>query len=999
MGRILAIGIVFLLAGQRTLAGGDEDAFFERKILPILKTHCLACHSHAAGKMRGGLTLDSRSGWQQGGDTGPAVTPGQPEKSLLIQAVQYAHPDLRMPPKARLADADVALLVEWVKRGAQDPRVAAGPGGSDWWSFQPFVRPKVPIGDRRGKNGSHPIDAFVAATLLAKGLGMADEADRATLIRRLTFDLLGLPPSPGEVETFLRDRNEYAYENLVDRLLSSPRYGERMARHWLDVVHYGESNGYGMDRPRMNAWPYRDYVVRSFNDDKPYARFIEEQLAADALFPESPESIAALGFMAAGPFNQSALVEQVPGTLCHKIAINLDRDDMVTNVATTFLSVTLHCARCHEHKFDPIGMRDYYRTQAAFAGVVRGDREFDSSPAVAAERRRWQGVRKRLEAGSILDEKDAAELVPVVEAAEQAILDGERQWVVLRGSVVAESGLPEAVDLPDGSVRWRGTAAEKDTYIVVAITPLESVAGLRLEVLTDATLPFNGPGRQPQNGNITLSEITITASSAVSPGKETPLKIRRALADFNQSDWEVSKAIDGKAETGWGIHPQEGRSHQAVFVFDKPVEFKGGVRLAVRLEQRHGGTHVIGRLRLSICGHDPSHAPVVSPDLLASLRTPMAKRSPDTQRQVFAALAMSAVERKLADLPPVRQVYAVGKDLPVRRNYRPPLEPDPIHILRRGDVTKPQTLVTPGGLEAVRGLPAQFALRNPKDEGERRAALAKWIADANNPLTWRSIVNRVWLWHFDRGLVETANDFGRMGTVPSHPELLDWLAAEFRDSGGSFKRLHRLIVTSAAYRQRSDANPVAAKIDGDNAFLWRMNRRRLDSDQIRDAILAISGKIDLAPGGPSAMQFAYSDPNPEVSPRVDYDAFDPDSPASYRRGVYRFIFRNVNEPLLDAFDAVNPSLSSPRRETTITPLQALSLFNNKFVLRQSEHFAERLQREAGDVPGQVERAYMLLYARRPSADEAELVGRYVRQHGWAHACRVLFNTNEFLFVP
>ncbi|MEI7683537.1 MAG: PSD1 and planctomycete cytochrome C domain-containing protein [Planctomycetota bacterium] len=971
-------------------------AFFNDKILPILKQHCLACHSHASGKMRGGLTLDSRSGWQAGGDTGPAIVPGQPEKGLAIAAVQYATPDLRMPPKAKLPDADIALLVEWVKRGAPDPRVLDTSKSTAAWAFQPIVRPAVPVVVDRGVPVAHPIDAFVLAKLKDKMLHMSPPSDRVALIRRLTFDLHGLPPTPAEVDAFVRDTDAKAYENLVDRLLASPRYGERMGRLWLDVVHYGESNGYGMDRPRMNAWPYRDYVIRSFNEDKSYARFVQEQLAADVLPGDAQASVAALGFIATGPFNQSALAEQVPGTLCHKIALNLDRDDMIGNVATTFLSVTLHCARCHEHKFDPLSMKDYYRMQSVFAGVIRGDREFDD-PATSAQRRHWLDVKKQVAAG--VDDKALAALKPELDALERSVVAAEAKWEALRGDIKAESGLPRATALPDGSWRWHGPAAEKDTYVFVGETLAMPVAAIRLEVLADDALPFRGPGRQPDNGNLHLTEFKVFAASAEEPDKQIPLKIRKAVADFNQDAWDVAKAIDGNPATAWGVHPKEGQSHQAVFVFDKPFVAKGAARLTIRIEQHHGGHHVIGRLRLSVSGVDPTAGPILSPDVLESIKQRDDNRSPEARRAIIAALASGSIDRKLASLPARKLVFAVGKDLPARRNYRPPTEPDPIHILRRGDVTKRLAPVVPGGLEAIAALPAVFDLPNPKDEGQRRAALARWITDAKNPLTWRSIVNRVWSWHFDRGLVDTPNDFGRMGSLPSHPELLDWLAADFRDSGGSIKGLHRLIVTSAAYRQASVANAAAAKVDGDNALLGRMNRRRLDAEQLRDALLAASGKLDLTVGGPSVMQFQYSDPNPEVSPRIDYDAFDPDSPASNRRAVYRFLFRNVNEPLLDAFDSANPSLSSPRRDSTITPLQALSLFNNKFVLRQCEHLAERLKREAKDVPDQVELAYMLLYARRPSAEELGLVRSFIDRHGLVHACRVLVNANEFLFIP
>jgi hypothetical protein len=401
---------------------------------------------------------------------------------------------------------------------------------------------------------------------------------------------------------------------------------------------------------------------------------------------------------------------------------------------------------------------------------------------------------------------------------------------------------------------------------------------------------------------------------------------------------------------------------------------------------------------LSLAGQIPATDRLVSPDLIALIQIAPDKRTPDVQARIADALGRSAIDRKLAALPPPQQVFAVGKDLPPFRKYVAPKEPIPIHVLRRGDVTRPLDEVQPAALAAVTAPTSTFELSDPKDEGARRAAFARWVTDERNPLAWRSIVNRAWLWHFDQGLVQTPNDFGNMGAPPSHPELLDWLACEFRDGGGSFKHLHRSIVTSAAYRQADPTNEAAAKLDGDNRLLWRMNRHRLDAEELRDALLAVSGKLDPTMGGPSAMQFAYSDPNREVSPLINYEAFDVDSPASGRRGVYRFLFRNVNDPLLEAFDAANPSLSTPRRDATVTPLQALSLLNNKFVLRQCEHLAARLQRESPELPGQIDRVFQLLYGRPPTPEEAESVAAYARKYGLSRTCRVLINANEFQFL-
>ena len=867
-----------------------------------------------------------------------------------------------------------------------------------WWSLKPLKRPNVPTVAGPGDAAVNPIDAFVLSKLRDKGLAHSPEADRRTLIRRLTFDLHGLPPTPREIDEFVGDNDPRAYEHLVDRLLASPRYGERMGRLWLDVVHYGESNGYGMDRPRMNAWPYRDYVIRSFNQDKPYARFVQEQIAADALFPDEPGAIAALGFIAAGPFNQSALVEQVRGTQCWKIALNLDRDDMVSNVSASFLSVTLHCARCHDHKFDPITQRDYYRMQSVFAGVTRGDREFDDSIATTRDRKRWLAVGQQLKGGAALSSlahADQAELLAVEPAAEKALLATEQQWRVLDVSAVADASMPKVVPQADGSVCFDGKPTDKVTYTVTARTPLESVAALRLEIPDHAAAALAAADQE----SFRLSEIHIDATSATTPAKIVPVKISAAVTDFSEKGSEIEKAIDGKPGTAWGIHPQEGQSHQAVFFFQKPVAYKGGARFTIRLDQMDGSKHAIRQLRLSAVTHEPSPAQIVSPHIIALLKIPPVQRPAPVQRMIDESLARMMAEQKLAALPAVHQVFAIGHDLPALRSYRLTPEMSEIHILNRGDVNKPMDTVQPGALAAVTFMPVDFIPPTATDESPERAALAKWITDSRNPLTWRSIANRVWLWHFDRGIVDTPNDFGKMGTLPSHPELLDWLACELRDTGGSIKRLHRLIVTSATYRQSSPPNEMASKLDGDNRLLWRMNRHRVDAEQLRDALLAISGKLDLTMGGPPAMQFSYSDPNVAVTPRIDYDTFAPAAPASYRRSVYRFLFRNINDPLLEAFDASNPSLATPKRNVTTTALQTLSLFNNRFVLRQCEHLAARLERESSDVTEQIHLAYVLMYGRPPTTEESALIAEYAHKHGLAQACRILVNANEFLFVP
>jgi mono/diheme cytochrome c family protein len=1010
--RTVCLAWVFLAVSQTARAQQIDSAdrqFFESRIRPILVDHCYSCHS--AKKARGGLALDTREGLLRGGDTGPAVVPGNADKSLLIASVRHSKPELAMPRKApKLPDEAIADLVRWVNRGAPDPRdkaVAVDPRSTDWWSLKPLVRPSVPTS--AGPDAAWirtPIDAFVLARLHDKKLTVSAEADAEVLIRRMSFDLHGLPPTPDEVDAFRKDfttapHRQDAVERLADRLLASPRYGERWARHWLDVVHFGESNGFGMDRPRFNAWPYRDYVIRSLNADKPYARFVQEQIAADILFPDDSEAIPALGFAAAGPFNQSALAEQVDGTDCRKIALNLDRDDIVASVGATFLSMTVQCARCHEHKFDPISQRDYYRMQAVFAGVGRAERPFDADPKIAAERKELTRRKRLLDENPATNPFNSAEQMSLAAAQtkwEQSVLATDRRWQVLEGMEVRSEFGTEFNALADGSVLCVGPRPEKDIYRFTTKRVAKGITALRLEVLTDELLPHGGPGRQ-DNGNLHLSEFKVKIAPASAADRAVDVPLHDPVADFNQDGWDITRAIDGKLETAWGIYPQVGKPHQATFELKTPIAIDGESILKIDLEQLHGGGHLIGRVRLSVSTQPkPAKTIPLPTNILADLKIAADRRTPEQAARIAQHYRRVYLEERLAALPKPAAVWAIASDFPTFRNYRAPKEPLPVHILKRGDVKQPLEKVDAGALACVAGPNPDFA-SDQRQEGPRRAELAKWITDPGNMLSWRSIANRVWHYHFGRGIVDSPNDLGRMGSLPTHPELLDWLAVELRDGGGSLKKLHRLIVTSAVYRQVSDNDPARAAIDAENRYLWRMSRPRLDAETLRDTLLAVTGKLDLTMGGPSAMQFKFIDPNKEVSPRLDYDDFDPDSPASRRRSVYRFLFRNLNDPLLDTFDAVDPSLSVGKRNATTTPLQALALMNNRFVLRQCEHLAARVEKEASDLPGRVDRACRLVLGRAPRSGEAALLVDYANRFGLPNMCRVLVNSNDFVFVP
>jgi len=900
----------------------------------------------------------------------------------------------------------------------------------EWWSLRPLAKPEPPKVKITAWPRT-PIDQFILAKLEEKNLKPSPLADNRTLLRRVYFDLIGLPPTPEQMEAFLKDKSRDAYEKVVDHLLASPRYGERWARHWLDVVHYAETHGHDQDRVRTNSWPYRDYVIRSFNDDKPYARFVEEQIAGDVLFPDDPQGVVAMGCLATGPWDESSLRDIQEDTIDRKIARYLDRDDIVMTVMNTFVSATVQCARCHNHKFDPIAQSEYYGLQAVFAATDKGNRPYDSDSRTHVAR---QSLLKQKAALDIRPKRVVDELLsPATQAAvavwEKSLSSRPSIWTVLDPESFTSSGGAALTKQSDFSLLASGVRPDVDTYTVVARTDLKGVTAVRLEVLAHDSLPHDGPGRQ-DNGNLHLSEFQLSAVAKTDPtATNRPIAWQNASADFDQKDWGIEKAIDGKTNTAWGIYPEVGKSHFAVFETKEDVGVEGGTKLTFVLEQNHGGGHLIGRLRFSVTTAPRPVRANPFPETISKILALAADQRSDEQRIDLAAYyRREQLDKQLAALPPAQIVYAGASDFIQDASFKPVRVPRPIYVLKRGDINKPGELASPGALACVSTVPSRFELSDPDDEGGRRAALAKWIIDSRNPLTWRSIVNRVWHYHFGRGIVDSPNDFGRMGGQPTHPELLDWLAVTFLESGGSFKQLHRLIVTSATYRQ-SSVIPVAAdvrrltstderetpnsrqddpkvatsgaanplELDADNRYLWRMNRSRLDAESVRDAVLQITGLLDLTMGGPSVQQFLLS-PGIHVTPVVDYAKFDVDSRESYRRSIYRFIFRTLPDPFMDSLDCADSSQLTAARNASVTALQALSMLNNRFIVRQCEHFADRVNHLGKDLKSQISSAYELALGRRPTKAEANDLADYAAKYGMANLCRLILNSNEFMFV-
>lgn len=994
--RILVLSVLLpltLLRGVLPAEQPDGESFRSR-IEPLLKQKCLPCHSHNTRQMEGGLTLDSRSGWATGGDRGRAIVPGKPDDSLLIKAVRYGDSDLQMPPDKKLADDEIALLVEWVRRGAVDPRkdVSTPQSAADWWSLRKLVAPAVP---REG----HPLDAFIGRRVNESGLQPTERTDRVTLIRRLSVDLHGLLPTPEEVQAFVDDDTPNAYGKLVDRLLESPRYGERWARHWLDVVHFADSHGCEHDVKRDNAWRYRDYVIDRLNGDVPWARFIREQLAPDVFYSEQPQLMAGLGFIAAGPLELSR-AGTAPVTFDY-----LDRDDMVTQTMAAFVSTTANCARCHTHKFDPITQEDYYSLQAVFAGIGKGDIEFDASAEVLHRRQEMEGLlaAARNRDPGVLLQATYHDIVNEWIAARQS---EPVEWKTLNPDVFLSAGGASLTRQKDGSILASGTVPDQEHYTVTSSVELRRLTAVRLEVLRDESLPMNGPGRAA-NGNLHLTEVTLQWFST---GSDAPVDVKVAgtSADFDQDGWDSAQAIDGDLQSGWAIFPKVDQSHHIVFELKDAIDVSKGGRLAVTLKQLHPPKHVIGRFRLSVTDAKGGAAQALPVDAAVGLTRPADQRT-ETEATAIAAVALKEyARRELAGLPPREVVYGVSSSWSHARKLSAPQEAKAVHILRRGAFDKPVKEVGPGALTVIKWLPGRFELADPRRESQRRSALADWLAHRDNPLTWRSVVNRVWHYHFGRGLCDTPNDFGRMGSKPTHPGLLDWLAVWFRDDAkGSLKQLHRLILTSEAWQRSSAASlrtaqdasrPGPSRVeDADNRLLWRRNRQRIDAEVFRDSVLRMAGRLDLTMGGAGIEHFTKSKGR-QVTPVLDYSAFDWESNEARRRSIYRVVWRGIPDPFMEAMDFPDLGLLAPERGFSVSALQSLTMFNNDFVLHGAKWIAERIEREQSELGPQVVRAVQLAWLRSPSNKERVQFVKYANQHGLAAFCRVLLNSNPFLYL-
>ncbi len=990
-----SLGLALVASSQTEAPKVD----FARDIQPIFADSCYGCHGPKS--QLGGLRLDDRAAALAGGQSGKVILPGDPAGSLILKRIAGEGGLTRMPMGGKPLPPDrVDLLRQWIDSGAHWPETTAAPVAAvkRHWAFIPPVRPAVPHPSRADWVRT-PVDAFILARLDRENLKPSSESDRAILLRRLSLDLIGLPPTPQELDAFLADRSPTAYEKQVDRLLASPHYGERWARIWLDGARYADSNGYEKDAPRF-AWFYRDWVIHALNRDLPYNQFVVDQIAGDLLPQPTQDQIVATGFLRNSMLNEEGGIDPEQ----FRMEAMFDRMDAI---GKGILGVTIQCAQCHNHKYDPLTQEEYYRIFAFLNDT------HEANVAVYTpqqQMKRAEIFRRTAEIEADLEHRNP-DWPARMAAWEEQVKANQPEWTVLRPTVDTEStGGEQELPMKDGSMLAQGYAPTKHTVKFMAKVELPQVTALRLELLTDTELPNGGPGRSIK-GTGALTEFQVETAPADAPDRFTKLKIASATADVNLPETPLEPkfddksgkrrmtgpiefAIDGSDDTAWGIDAGPGLRNQprkAVFRLEKPIANAQGTILRIGLKQNHGGSNSddnennnLGRVRLSITAAPDAVADPVPQNVREILSLPRDQRSPAQTRVVFSYWRTTVPEWK----PENDRIAALWSEHPegALQLVLAPRTDDhrDTHILKRGDFLQPERAVSPGTPAFLNPLPA--------GEAPNRLTFAKWLVDRASPTTARSLVNRVWQAYFGTGIVATAENLGTQCEPPSNQELLDWLAVEFMDSGWSVKKLQRLIVTSAAYRQSSNVTPELLARDPDNRLLARGPRLRVDAEIVRDIALAASGLLNAEIGGPSvyppAPAFLFQPPASYASKTWKVA----EGPERYRRALYTFRFRSVPYPMLQAFDAPNGEMSCVRRARSNTPLQALTTLNEPLFVESAQALARRTLTEGGKSDGErVAYAFRLCTSRKPTADEiGVLVGLLNKQEqrvadGWVDA--------------
>jgi hypothetical protein len=991
----LGTGLVLVAALATPAIAQQQDGpaiDFNRDIRPIFESRCYDCHGPK--KQKADLRLDDRAAALRGGADGAVIVPGKGADSELIARVVSDDPEERMPPKGpRLTAEEVDRLRTWIDRGADWPaqESAQARKGRDHWSFKAPVRPPLPqVKDSAWVRS--PIDRFILARLEREGLQQSPEADKTTLIRRLSLDLTGLPPTVEEVDAFLADTKPDAYDRLVDRLLASPHYGERWGRIWLDAARYADSDGFEKDKPRF-VWFYRDWVVNALNRDLPYDRFIIEQIAGDLLPDATQDQRVATGFLRNSMINEEGGVDPEQ----FRMEAMFDRMDAI---GKGILGLTIQCAQCHNHKFDPLTQRDYYRVFA----FLNDSHEANVVVYTPDEQMKRESIFRKVrevEAGLKHAHPDWQDRMT---CWEDSVRGNQPEWTVVQPKVdeISDGGqkyLPQ----DDGSFLAQGYAPTHHRIKMTIKIDAKDIRAFRLEQLNDPNLPRGGPGRSIE-GTSALTEFEVEAAPADHPEKVEKVKFVRASTDVNPPETPlksiyddkskkkrvtgpVAFAIDGKDETAWGTDVGPGRTNQprkAVFVAEKPIGFDGGTILTFYLKQNHGGwnsddnqNNNLGRFRLAYTTAEGAEADPLPSAVREAVVTPRDRRSPAQEAAIFGHWRTTVADWKDANdrIEALWREHPEGTTQLVLQSREAPRE---THVLQRGDFLKPAQTVEPG-------VPS-FLHPMPSGAPANRLGFAMWLVDRNSPTTARSLVNRVWQTYFGLGLVGTSEDLGTQSEAPSHPELLDWLAIEFMDRGWGLKDLHRLIVTSATYRQAARVTPDLLTRDPFNRLLARGPRFRVEAEVVRDVALAASGLLNAKVGGPSvgppAPEFLFQPPT-SYGPKVWPEAKGVDK---YRRALYTFRYRSVPYPVLQNFDAPNGDFACVRRARSNTPLQALTTLNEPLFLDCARALARTTLASGGSCDAErLDYTFRRCLARKPTAKESAallaMLERQARRYG------------------
>ncbi|MES2694540.1 MAG: PSD1 and planctomycete cytochrome C domain-containing protein [Verrucomicrobiota bacterium] len=965
------------------LAAAESKLDFARDVQPILAKRCFDCHG--ADKAKGGLHLNTLAGTLKGGESRePALVVGHSAKSLLIQRITTDDENDVMPQKGdRLPPAEIATLKQWIDEGA------VWPENLKHWAYVKPERPAVPPVADRAAAAHNPIDHFVLARLAQEKLRPSPPTDKSRWLRRVSLDLVGLPPTPAEIEAFAADNSAQAYARVVDRLLASPQYGERWARPWLDLARYADSHGFQKDDLR-DLWPYRDWVIRAMNADMPFDQFTIYQIAGD-LLPASKnpdpkrqtpnyDALIATGFHRSAPTNVEAGTDQEEGRVNQVF-------DRVNTTASVWLGSTLECAQCHNHKYDPFSQKDYYRLFAFFNNSPKetdfsGPRAMASLkftgpyltlPDLAKDKKRPALEAQIAELDRALETERAAANPRLAEWEKSATasLSATSQTYPLDVATFTSSGDSTYVILPDKSVLLTEDVPELDTYTITVKTTLTGITAFKLEALTDPSLPGTGPGRgDAARPNFILNSFKVTASSGVD-AKPQPVALTKATASFSQARFEVENALKPKTSNraGWAIGTQFFRDHWAIFETAQPVGSAEGTTFTFTLVQNFGTGRTIGRVRLSALTGTVS-GPTLPAAIAAILRTPQSDR---TEAQTKALAEHFYKQDKALDTLRLARLKVTQE---LNSNKGPQTlvmqeldQPRASTVMNRGSFLDPGEPVQPGTpaiLHALGG--ASTASSAPP---VNRLDLAKWLVDRENPLVARVTINRWWSEFFGRGLVSTPEDFGIKGEMPTHPELLDWLSVEFMEHGWSMKHIHRLIALSATYRQSSRFTPESLARDDQNKWLGRGPRFRLDAETIRDNALASAGLLSLKQGGAPVRPYQPAGlwESKVGGEKVSYDLSTGED--AYRRGIYTVWKRSSPYPSFMNFDATNRTACTVKRSRSNTPLQALTLLNDPVYVEVALALAQRVltDRPDGSTDERIRHAFQLCLTRPPTRDE------------------------------